>query len=280
MGRHVEWGGSRGRAPLPERLYDALALLLLMWPATAGVWLMGSTRTWGYAPGLFLSFSGSLLVLARPLLFRDTPRGHVPPGFWAGAVVVAYIVLRVSSASVPYAARWEALRWGCLLAAAWSWTQMGARSHRWKWLLGVLLMAAAIDGLYAIVQHMNGSEQVLWAPRPEQYGLRASGTYLCPNHFANLLALSQMTPGPISINTATYVGYTVLLPYGHAFAIAGSVVATIALCLPSVLMMWAVIRFLFRNEQNRYVQYVFSGLRPAVVGLIFSAGMLMMVDCD
>jgi chromate transporter len=100
------------------------------------------------------------------------------------------------------------------------------------------------------------------------------------SEFANLLALSQMTPGPISINTATYVGYTVLLPYGHVFAIAGSVVATIALCLPSVLMMWAVIRFLFRNEQNRYVRYVFSGLRPAVVGLIFSAGMLMMVDCD
>ena len=50
--------------------------------------------------------------------------------------------------------------------------------------------------------------------------------------------------------------------------------------LPSLLAMWAVIKFLFKNEKNRYVQYLYSGLRPAVVGLIFSAGLLMMVDCD
>jgi len=192
MRREAEWGIRQARRPWPERLYDSFALLFLMWPATAGVWLLGSTRTWGFAPGLLLSFLGSLLVLARPLVFRSMPRGHAPPGFWAFTILVAYIVLRVPFSSVPYAARWEALRWVCLLAAAWSWTQMGGRVHRWKWLLGVLLMAVALDGLYAIIQHVNSADTVLWAPRPEQYGLRASGTYLCPNHFANLIAL--LTP--------------------------------------------------------------------------------------
>jgi O-antigen ligase len=184
-----EWEGGGGRRSRGERIYDALALLLLMWPATGGMGLMGSTRTWGYAPGLLLSFCGSLLVLARPLIFHSTPAWRIPPGFWVLAALAAYVAVRVPWAVVPYAARWEALRWGCLTAAAWSWTQMGGRQHRWKWLLGVLLLAGALASLYALVQQVNGSAQVLWAPRPEQYGMRASGTYLCPNHFAHLLAM-------------------------------------------------------------------------------------------
>ncbi|HAL91419.1 MAG TPA: hypothetical protein DCM68_00105 [Verrucomicrobia bacterium] len=186
----VAWDDGGGERPSGfERIYDGIALLLLMWPATGGMWLMGSTRTWGYAPGLFLSFLGSFLVFARPLVFPGTPRGRVPPGFWIFAILAAYVVLGVPLAAVPYAARWEALRWTCLLAAAWAWTQMAGRPHRWKWLLGVLLMAAALDSLYALIQEVNGSRMVLWAPRPEQYGGRASGTFLCPNHFANILAM-------------------------------------------------------------------------------------------
>lgn len=102
------------------------------------------------------------------------------------------------------------------------------------------------------------------------------------SEFANLLALSQMTPGPISINAATYAGYQVPLTHGYGvgYAICGSAAATFALILPSFLMMWAVIKFLFKNEGNKYIQFIFSGLRPAVVGLIFSAGLLMMIDCD
>lgn len=182
----VDRGRRLGRA---ERLYDGVALLLLMWPAVGGMWLLGSTRVWGYAPGLVLSFTGSVLVLLRPAWFRNTPRWRTPPSFWGFALLGAYVAASVSWAAVSYAARWEALRWGCLLAAAWAWTQAGGRAHRWKWLLGVLLMAAALECLYALVQEVNGSRMVLWAERPEQYGLRASGTYLCPNHFADMLAL-------------------------------------------------------------------------------------------
>lgn len=177
------------RSAWADRLYDGLALLLLMWPATGGMWLMGSTRIWGYAPGLVFSFSGSLLVLLRPVVFHDTPRWRIPSGFGAWAALTAYVAASMLWASVPYAARWEALRWTCLLAAAWAWTQMGGRAHRWKWLLGVLLLAVALNCLYALIQKVNGSRLVLWAVRPAQYEMRASGTYLCPNHFANMIAM-------------------------------------------------------------------------------------------
>ena len=187
MSRWDEGGAERSLAP--RRIYAGLALLLLMWPATGGMWLLGSTRTWGFAPGLAISFLGSLLVLARPLVFRDPLRGYAPAGFWIFAALAAYVAVRVPAAAVPYAARWEALRWVCLAAAAWSWTQMAARARRWQVLLFVLLLSVAFQGLYAMVQEMNGSRQVLWALRPEQYGLRASGTFLCPNHFANVLAM-------------------------------------------------------------------------------------------
>lgn len=187
MSRRDEWGAERPGAS--RRIYDGLALVLLMWPATGGMWLLGSTRTWGFAPGLALSFLGSLLVLLRPLVFRDTPRGFAPAGFWIFVALTAYVAARVPAAAVPYAARWEALRWTCLTAAAWSWTQTAVRARRWHGLIFILLLSVAFECLYATMQQMGGSRLVLWAVRPEQYGLRASGTYLCPNHFANVLAM-------------------------------------------------------------------------------------------
>ncbi len=184
-----EWGEAERHSGWIRRLYDGLAILLLMWPATGGMWIMASTRTWGFAPGILLSLSGSALVLLRPLVFPDTPRGRAPFAFWLMALLTAWVVASVKWAPVFTSARWEALRWACLLAAAWSWMQVGGVKHRWKWLIGILLLVVALDGLYALIQEVNGSNRVLWAARPEQYGMRASGSYLCPNHFANMLAI-------------------------------------------------------------------------------------------
>jgi len=93
--------------------------------------------------------------------------------------------------------------------------------------------------------------------------------WMTSQSFADILAISQMTPGPISINTATYVGYTVA-------GLSGSIIATLALCLPSILMMFFVIRFLFKHKDNKYIAYIFSGLKPAVAGLILAAALLLM----
>lgn len=86
--------------------------------------------------------------------------------------------------------------------------------------------------------------------------------------FSDMLAISQMTPGPVSINTATYVGFAVA-------GIPGAVVATLSLCLPSVALMYFVMRFLLNNKENWIVKYILSGLRPVLGGLILAAALLL-----
>lgn len=102
-----------------------------------------------------------------------------------------------------------------------------------------------------------------------QYEVVEHFQWMTTQEFADIIAISQITPGPISINIATYVGFT-------TSGITGAAIATLALCLPSVIMLFFAIRFLFKNINNRYVQYVFSGLRPAIVGLIFTAALILM----
>ncbi len=86
--------------------------------------------------------------------------------------------------------------------------------------------------------------------------------------FSDMLAVSQMTPGPVSINTATYVGFMVA-------GIPGAVVATVSLCLPSVAMMYLVIRFMMNNSENKFVQRIMSYLRPVLGGLILAAALML-----
>ncbi len=88
--------------------------------------------------------------------------------------------------------------------------------------------------------------------------------------FTDIVAVSQMTPGPIGINAATYVGFTAT--GGHVL---GSVIATLALCAPSVILMILVSRFLMRYRQNPAVQGIFRGIRPVVAGLIAAAALMM-----
>lgn len=88
--------------------------------------------------------------------------------------------------------------------------------------------------------------------------------------FADLIAISQMTPGPISINTATFVGFT-------QAGWLGSVVATFSLCLPSLLLMAVVLALFFKNKESLYVKKPMEYMMPVVAGLIIAGGILM---CD
>lgn len=101
-------------------------------------------------------------------------------------------------------------------------------------------------------------------------------SWLTMQEYSNIIAISQMTPGPISINIATFTGYTVAGFWGAA-------IATFSLCLPSIILMYFVIRFLFNNKDNRYVKSIFSGLRPVLAGLILAASLLLITKesfCD
>lgn len=82
---------------------------------------------------------------------------------------------------------------------------------------------------------------------------------------ADMLAVSESTPGPIGINMATYVGYTV-------GGIPGSVTATLGIILPGILLVLVIASMLERFRGNKYVEAAFYGLRPASTGLIAAAG--------
>lgn len=94
--------------------------------------------------------------------------------------------------------------------------------------------------------------------------------WLTPQEFTDIIAISQMTPGPIGINSATYIGYTA------TGSVWGSALATLALVLPSFIVMLILYRFFMRYHDNRHVTDTFAGLRPAVIGLIASAALVLM----
>jgi chromate transporter len=88
--------------------------------------------------------------------------------------------------------------------------------------------------------------------------------WLTHKEFLEVVTISQLTPGPIAINAATFVGYKV-------GGVIGSLIATVSVCLPPVILVLIVVRFLKRFETNIWVNNVLKGLRPAVVALIASA---------
>jgi len=90
--------------------------------------------------------------------------------------------------------------------------------------------------------------------------------WLTTAQFTDLVAISEMTPGPFAVNSATFVGYKVA-------KLAGAVASTFGIILPSFLIIWAIASVFFSFQDNQIVQAAFKGLRPAVLGLIFVAAL-------
>lgn len=96
--------------------------------------------------------------------------------------------------------------------------------------------------------------------------------------FTDIVAISQMTPGPIGINSATYIGF--VAPQANGFpgwfwGIAGSVLCTLVVVLPSAVLVIYTSHFIHRHKESVYIKGMFAGLRPVVVGLIASAALLL-----
>lgn len=102
--------------------------------------------------------------------------------------------------------------------------------------------------------------------------------WLSTSEFTDIVAISQMTPGPVGINSATYCGYTAIhnAGYGDAMSILGSVTATTALVLPSLILMILIAKLFLKYMNTQPVQSVLRGLRPAVVGLLGAATLLLL----
>ena len=97
--------------------------------------------------------------------------------------------------------------------------------------------------------------------------------------FTDIVAISQMTPGPIGINSATYIGYVVPAEAGFSgwwWGILGSIICTLVVVLPSFLLVTYTSHYIRRHKDSVVIKGMFKGLRPIVVGLIASAALLLM----
>ncbi len=88
--------------------------------------------------------------------------------------------------------------------------------------------------------------------------------WLTSQEFMDIIAISQMTPGAIAVNTATYVGYQVA-------GIWGAIVSTIAIPLPSLILVITLYPILEKYKDHALLKMIFYGLRPVVAGLIIAA---------
>ena len=102
--------------------------------------------------------------------------------------------------------------------------------------------------------------------------------WMTNTEFTDIVAVSQMTPGPIAINSATYVGYTVGMQAGDntLLGILGSAIAPLAVCPPSLTVMLLLTRFFLRLHGNPILAGAMAGMKPVVIGMIASAALLLM----
>ncbi len=103
--------------------------------------------------------------------------------------------------------------------------------------------------------------------------------WISESTFTDIVAISQMTPGPIGINSATYVGYSVLYEATgvHLLGVLGSAVATLSLILPSFLVVLTLVKVYTKFSHSTLFEGTMGWLRPAVVGLIGAAAVILVV---
>lgn len=98
--------------------------------------------------------------------------------------------------------------------------------------------------------------------------------------FTDIVAISQTTPGPIAFNSATYIGYTSVTEMGFSTGqgIIGSAICTTAVSIPSLIIMTIISAFFFKLKGNPWMQSSLSILKPAIIGLIAAAALMLMND--
>lgn len=104
------------------------------------------------------------------------------------------------------------------------------------------------------------------ATLPFLYDISDKTGWYTYGQLADMVAISESTPGPIGVNMATYVGFTTA-------GVPGSVIATLGLITPSIIIILIIAGFLKAFKDNHYVKSAFYGLRPASTGLIAAAGL-------
>lgn len=105
-----------------------------------------------------------------------------------------------------------------------------------------------------------------------------SHRWLTSSQFADVIAISQVTPGPVGINSATYVGYASVVNAGYAemWGWLGSFIATLGIVFPSFLLMFLVLKMLMKYSKFPIMELICTLLRPAIIGVVGGAALLLM----
>jgi chromate transporter len=106
--------------------------------------------------------------------------------------------------------------------------------------------------------------------------------WISVSDFTSIVAISQTTPGPIAFNAATYIGYTAVSNVGFSTfqGIIGSAICTLAVSLPSFIIMAVICSFFFKIKNNQWVRSALLVLKPAIIGLIASAALMLINDAN
>ena len=181
----------RHAVPISVRrsVYDWVAIILLMGASVVGPFLFGAVRLWSICPLMLLVFLAAALFFTRPLLAKDLRQIQPPPGAYLWTLFLAYGLIMIRRAVSPFDAVIELVKMASYLAAYWVWAELASHHRRWRIILAVPILAVTMIAWYAIIQHAHESRMVLNVERPDTYNMRASGTYICPNHFAALLEM-------------------------------------------------------------------------------------------
>lgn len=121
----------------------------------------------------------------------------------------------------------------------------------WQLFYNFFLMGAlCFGGGYAIIPFIQD--------------LVTSNGWMSTTEFLNMIAVAESTPGPVSINTATYVGFKLA-------GLGGAAIATLGFCMPAFIIVVALSAFLKTERGSRLLKKLMKGIKPVVVGMIFFA---------
>jgi O-antigen ligase len=192
-------------------------MLTLLLSSAGIVWVLGGNRLWIMMPALLAIFAAGGVWAWR--FFGSSYRFDfvIPPGGWMGLVFLVYLAVMIPLAEVPFEAGQQWFRFAGYTLVFWMWVNLLRFQHRWRWVLIVLMVSVSLMAWYAIYQEVQGTRMAVFAERHDDYGMRASGAYICPNHFAHLLHMVMLAglgivfaPGA-GVSTKLFAGYAFLL---------------------------------------------------------------------
>jgi O-antigen ligase len=199
--------------PAAARWQEFVLLALMGLTPVVGVWALGGRTFWTMAPMILATLVGGLFFISRFLISSYRTQVVVPPGGYLLLVFLAYLGLILPFSQIPHQATLETFRFISYALAFWAWVNVLRPGKRWQWMLFLMMISVSIMSAYALIQEGQGTRHVLFMERPDDYGMRASGSYTCPNHFANLLAM--MIPVCIGVVGAGTSGLALRLVAGY-----------------------------------------------------------------